>query len=142
MLIEDFDLNREKKQGIEKIIIENKLKEKGFKIADITWLRKKDQPLGRSASMGIWFNTPEAAKWTRQEGLLVGQRYIGSVEPYKVEKKRCHCCQGFGHLAWSCNEQVKCGYYSGQHDQRHCPPGIGPKCVDCNGDHLTSDQRC
>jgi hypothetical protein len=112
MLIEDFNLNREKKQGIKKIIIENKLKEKGFKITDITWLRKKDQPLGRSASMGIWFNTPKAVEWTRQEGLLVGQRYISSVEPYKVEKKRCYHCQGFGYLAWSCNKQVKCGYCS------------------------------
>jgi hypothetical protein len=80
-------------------MIENKLEEKGFEIADIAWLRKKDRPLGRSASMGIWFNTPEAAEWTRQEGLLVGQRYISSIEPYKVEKKRCYRYQGFGHLA-------------------------------------------
>jgi hypothetical protein len=42
MPIEDFDLDREKKQGIKKIMIENELEEKGFKIANITWLRKKD----------------------------------------------------------------------------------------------------
>ena len=142
MPTEDFDLDREKKLGIEKITIENEFEEKRFEIADIAWLRKKDRPLGKSASMGIWFNTPEAAEWTRKEGLLVGQRYIGSVEPYKVGKKRCYHCQGFGHLAWSCNEQVKCGHCSGQHDRRHCPPGIEPRCADCNGDHPTGNRRC
>jgi hypothetical protein len=84
---EDFTLDREKKEGIEKIIEENNLTKKGFKIKDITWLKKKDRPLGRSASMGIWLNTPEVAESILNNGLLVGQRYIRSVEPYKVELK-------------------------------------------------------
>jgi hypothetical protein len=139
---EDFALDREKQEGIEKIMGKNNLTEKGFQIKDIAWLKKKDRPLGRSASMGIWLNTPEAAELIINNGLLVGQRYIGSVEPYKVELKRCHRCQRFGHLAWSCKEQVKCGHCSGQHDQRHCPPGIRPRCADCNGEHPTGDRRC
>jgi FtsZ-binding cell division protein ZapB len=139
---EDFALDREKKEGIEKIMEENDLAEKGFEIEDIAWLKKKDRPLGRSASMGIWLNTPEAAESILNNGLLVGQRYIGSVEPYKVELKRCHRCQRFGHLAWSCKEQVKCGHCSGQHDQRHCLPGVRPRCSDCNGEHPTGDRRC
>lgn len=130
---EDFTLDREKKEGIEKIMEENDLAEKGFEIEDIAWLKKKDRPQGRSASMGIWLNTPEAAESIINNGLLVGQRYIGSVEPYRVERKRCYHCQRFGHLAWSCEEQVKCG---------HCPPGIKPRCADCNGEHPTGHRRC
>ncbi|EED11754.1 hypothetical protein TSTA_109330 [Talaromyces stipitatus ATCC 10500] len=95
----DFDLDKEKKEGIEKIMEENDLAEKGFEIKDIAWLKKKDSPLGKSASMGIWLNTPEAAESIISNGLLVGQRYIGSVEPYKVKLKRCYHCQKFGHLA-------------------------------------------
>ncbi|EED11858.1 conserved hypothetical protein [Talaromyces stipitatus ATCC 10500] len=89
----------EKKKGIEKIMEENDLAEKGFEIDDIAWLKKKDRPLGKSASMGIWLNTPEAAELIISNGLLVRQRYIGSVELYKVELKRYHHCQKFGHLA-------------------------------------------
>jgi hypothetical protein len=48
-------------------MIENELEEKGFEIEDIARLRKKDRSLGRSASMGIWFNTPEAAEWARKK---------------------------------------------------------------------------
>jgi hypothetical protein len=139
---EDFDLEKEKKEGIEKIMEENDLAEKGFEIEDIAWLKKKDRPLGKSATMGIWLNTPEAAELIINNGLLVGQRYIGSVEPYKVELKRCYHCQKFGHLTWSCKELVKCGHCSGQHDQRNCPPGIRPRCADCNGEHPTGHKKC
>ena len=90
---EDFDLDRGKTRGIQKILEENDLTEKGVEIEDIAWLKKKDRPLGRSASLGIWLNTPEAAESVINNGLLVGQRYIGSVEPYRVELKRCHRCQ-------------------------------------------------
>ncbi|EED11875.1 hypothetical protein TSTA_110550, partial [Talaromyces stipitatus ATCC 10500] len=97
------------KEGIEKIMEENDLAEKGFEIKDIVWLKKKDSPLGKSASIGIWLNTPEAAESIISNSLLVRQRYIGSVEPYKVELKRCYCCQKFSHLAWSCKEQTVMG---------------------------------
>jgi FtsZ-binding cell division protein ZapB len=139
---EDFDLDNDKKHGIQKMLEENNLTGKGFEIEDVAWLKKKDRPLGRSASMGIWLNTPEAAESIINNGLLVGQRYIGSVEPYRVELKRCNRCQRFGHLAWSCREQVKCGHCSGQHEQRYCPPGVRPRCSDCNGEYPTGDRRC
>lgn len=123
-------------------MIENELKEKEFQVEDIAWLKKRDMPMGKSASMGIWLDSPEAAEWIINNGLLVGQRFIGSVEPYRVEQKRCRRCQQFGHLAWSCKKQVKCGYCARQHDQRHCFPGIKPKCADCNGEHPTGDRMC
>lgn len=136
---EDFELDTNKKWGIKQIMMENDLCEKGFQVEDIAWLKKRDTPMGKSAIMGIWLDLPEAAEWIITNGLLVGQRYIGSVEPYRVEKKRCRRCQGLGHLAWSCKERVKCGYCTGPHDQCHCFPGIRPRCSDCNGEYLTGD---
>jgi hypothetical protein len=82
---EDFDLDGDKKGGIEKIMRENGLAETEYQVEDIAWLKRKDLALGRSASLGIWLNTPEAANLILNNGLLVGQRYIGSVEPYRVE---------------------------------------------------------
>ncbi|KAI3040862.1 hypothetical protein CBS147352_9731 [Aspergillus niger] len=106
---EDFELEGNKKQGIEKIMAENDLHDKKFRVEDIAWLKKRDMPLGKSASMGVWLDSPEAVEWIIDNGLLVGQRFIGSVEPYRVEKKRCRRCQQFGHLAWSCKERAKAG---------------------------------
>ena len=139
---EDFDLDRNKGDSIDKIMQENDLAGKGYQIEDIAWLKRKEIPLGRSATMGIWLSTPEAADFILNNGLLVGQRYIGSVEPYRVERKRCRRCQRFGHLAWSGTERVRCGYCAGSHDQRHCFPGVRPRCLDCNEEHPTGDRRC
>ncbi|KAF4233525.1 hypothetical protein CNMCM6805_009182 [Aspergillus fumigatiaffinis] len=72
---EDFDLDNEKKHGIQKILEENDLTGKGFEIEDVAWLKKKDRPLGRSASMSIWLNTPEAAESIINNGLLKPSPY-------------------------------------------------------------------
>ncbi|KAJ5808858.1 hypothetical protein N7474_010127 [Penicillium riverlandense] len=77
---EGFDLNGDKAGAIEKIMSENELTEPGFQIGDLAWLKKRDKVLGNFASLGIWFDTAEAAQWIVDNGLLVGQRYIGSVE--------------------------------------------------------------
>jgi hypothetical protein len=71
---------------------ENDLAAKGFYIDDLAWLKRKDVPLGKSASLGMWFDTAEAAEWVINNGLVFGQRYIGSIEPYLIKKKRCHRC--------------------------------------------------
>jgi hypothetical protein len=44
------------------MISSHTLREKGYQIADVAWLKRKDISLGRSASMGIWLNTPESAE--------------------------------------------------------------------------------
>lgn len=139
---EDFDLEGNKQHGIDKVIEENDLGSKGFQIEDIAWLKKKDHPLRTSASLGIWLNTPEAAEYLIANGLLVDQRYIGSVEPYRIDRKRCHRCQQFGHLAWACKEQARCGYCADQHEYRNCPREMRPRCLDCDGEHPTGDRRC
>ena len=131
-----------KKEAIGQIMEENDMTAKGYCIDDIAWLKNKDKPLGVSASLGIWFDTPEAAERIVHNGLVCGQRYIGSVEPYQMKKKRCHRCQGHGHLAWACKEPKRCGHCSGEHERRDCPPNSVAKCVDCNGPHPTGDKGC
>jgi hypothetical protein len=84
---EDFSLPKNKKQGINRIMEENDLAVKGYQIDDIAWLKKKDKLLGKSASLKIWLKTPEAAEWIINNGLIVGQRYIGSIEPYQIKRK-------------------------------------------------------
>jgi hypothetical protein len=88
----DFDLKGNKKLRIDKLMEENNLSSKGFQIKDIAWLKKKDQPLRTLASLGIWLNTLEVAEDLIANGLLVGQRYISSVELYWINWKRCYCC--------------------------------------------------
>ena len=124
MHIEGLQLPEQKKEAIEKSMEENNLAAKGYCVDDVAWLRSKDKPLGVSASLGIWFETPEAAEWTINNGVVCSQRYVGSVEAYQVKKKGCHRCQGFGHLAWSCKETIRCRHCIGGHDRRDCHPAL------------------
>ena len=76
-------LQEDKEWTINKIMSENDLASRGFGIEEIVWLKKKDSPLGAAASLGIWFDSAEAAELAIQDGMLLGLRYIGSIEPYK-----------------------------------------------------------
>lgn len=139
-----LDPVQDKENTIQKITNENRFQEGGFRIEDIAWLKKRDKILGPFASMGIWFDSPEAAQWILDNVLLVDEHYIGTgrVEKCEIKKKRCFRCQGFGHLAWSCKEAPKCGHCGGQHERARCPPGIRARCVDCSGEHATGDPLC
>jgi hypothetical protein len=110
---QSLDLDGYRAGAIKKIIEENELTERGFRIEDLTWLKKKDKMLGNFASLGIWFDTAEAAQWMIDNGLLVDQRYIRSVEHCEIKRKSCFRCQRFGHLAWSCEEIPRCGICAG-----------------------------
>jgi hypothetical protein len=55
---------------IDKIMEENDLAAKGYQIDDIAWLKNKEKLLGMSASLGIWFDTPEAAEWLTNNGMV------------------------------------------------------------------------
>jgi ribosomal protein S10 len=131
-----------KGQSIDRITEENDLAVKGFQVRDIAWLKSKEKPWGRSASLGVWFDTAEAAKWTIDNGLVFGQRYIGSIEAYQLKKKRCHRCQRPGHLAWSCREKRRCGHCAREHERKDCPPGATAACVDCTQAHPTGSKEC
>jgi ribosomal protein L40E len=131
-----------KDEGIKTIMEENNLASKGFQIEDIAWLSKKDKPIGRSASLGVWFDTQEAATWTIDNGLVFGQKYVGSVEAYQFKKKICHNCARPGHLAWNCKNSSRCSHCAGDHERRECPPGSPAKCLDCGGKHPTGHREC
>ncbi|OQD63307.1 hypothetical protein PENANT_c468G10410, partial [Penicillium antarcticum] len=70
-----LDLENRKTEAIEKIANENDLTDHGFRIEDIAWLKKRDKELGTFASMGIWFDSLEAAEWMLNNGLLIDQRH-------------------------------------------------------------------
>jgi hypothetical protein len=89
---EDFDLENANARAIKKIIEENDLSGQGFRIEEVAWLKRKDKPLGKFASLRIWFDSTEGAEYILNNGLLVGQRYIGSVERREIKKKRCFRC--------------------------------------------------
>ena len=139
---EDFDLENANTQAIEKIVEDNDLAGQGFRIEEVAWLKRKDKGLGKFASLGIWFDSAEGAECILNNGLLVGQRYVGSVERREIKKKRCFRCQRFGHLAWSCKETPRCGHCAGQHERQRCPPGVRARCLDCSGEHPTGDRKC
>ncbi len=140
---EGISLPENKQDIIDKITEDNDLEAKGYHIEDVAWLKKTDKPLGTHASLGMWFDTAEAAEWMVNNGLIYGQLYIGNVRAYKFEMKRCHnCLKVAGHLAWACKETRRCRHCGGEHDRRDCPPGTKAKCVDCNGPHPTGDKEC
>ncbi|KAB2568655.1 hypothetical protein DBV05_g12667 [Lasiodiplodia theobromae] len=58
-----------KDHSIEKIGQENDLTDLGYRIEDIAWMKKKDAPLGRHASLGIWFSSEQAAQHVVHNGL-------------------------------------------------------------------------
>ncbi|OQE69718.1 hypothetical protein PENNAL_c0129G05440 [Penicillium nalgiovense] len=70
-----LDLENRKTEAIEKIANENDLTDRGFRIEDIAWLKKRDKELGTFASIGIWFDLLEAAEWMLDNGLLIDQRH-------------------------------------------------------------------
>lgn len=51
-------------------------------------VKEKDKELGKFVLLGIWFDSAEVAEWVLDNGFLVDQRYIRSVERYKVKRKR------------------------------------------------------
>lgn len=137
-----LDLERRKIEAIEKGTTENDLTDRGFRIEEIAWLKKRDKELGTFASMGIWFNSLEVAEWMLDNGLLIYRRYIGRVGKFKIRKKQCFRCQRFGHLPWSCKDTPRCGHCGGQDERERCPPGIRAHCLEYSGEHPTGDLLC
>lgn len=134
--------DEDKEDSIKKIMEENYLASKGFKIEDIAWLISKGKPLGTYATLGMWFDTRKGAEWAFDNGLVFGRKHVGSTEAYQVKKKLCHRCARQGHLAGTCTEQSRCGFCAGNHERRDCPPGSIAKSLDCEGRHPTGDKQC
>jgi hypothetical protein len=73
-----IDLEEDKQQVINKIMEDDDMASKGLKIDDAGWILPEGKPLGMTASLGIWFDTAEAAKWAEMNGLVCHQRYIAA----------------------------------------------------------------
>lgn len=139
---EEFDIETGAAQAGEKITADNDLAVHGLHIEELAWMKAKDKALGKFASLGIWFDSPEGVEYMLQKGLIVSGQLITSVERREIKKKRCFRCQRFGHLAWSCKETPRCGHCAGQHERERCPPGVRARCLDCSGEHPTGDRQC
>jgi hypothetical protein len=59
---EDIVLQDDKHDFIHRIMEENGMQTRHFNIVDAAWLLEKDKPLGMHASLGVWFETDEAAE--------------------------------------------------------------------------------
>jgi len=62
MPTESLNLTEKKKEAVQLIMEENEMTARGYNVNDVVWLQRKDKTLGASASLGIWFDTPEAAE--------------------------------------------------------------------------------
>lgn len=71
VLTEDFELEGSKKQEIKKIMTENDLYNKKFRVEDIVWLKKRDISLEKLILIEVWLDLPEAVKWIIDNGLLI-----------------------------------------------------------------------
>lgn len=58
----ELNLERDKERAIQKIMEENDPRERGIRIEDIAWLKKRDKVLGAFGSIGIWFDLAEATQ--------------------------------------------------------------------------------
>lgn len=56
---EEFDIETVAAQAAEKIIADNDLADHSFHIEELAWMKAKDKALGKFASLGIWFGSPE-----------------------------------------------------------------------------------
>lgn len=76
-------------------------------------VKEQGKALGKFAPLGIWLDSYEAADWVLNNGLLVGETYIGSMERCEIKRKRYLRCQRFGYLAWSCKKIPRYGHCGG-----------------------------
>jgi hypothetical protein len=139
---EEFDIETGVAQATEKIIAENDQADHSFHIEELAWMKAKDKTLGKFASLGIWFDSPEGVEYMLRKGFLVSGQLITSVERREIKKKRCFRCQRFGHLAWLYKETPRYGHCVGQHERERYPPGVRARCLDCSGEHPTGDREC
>lgn len=54
---EDLDLKNANAQAIEKIMEENEWTDRGVRIEEMAWLKKKDKALEKYESLRVWFDS-------------------------------------------------------------------------------------
>ena len=117
---EGIELPEHEDEFTRRLMEENDMPAKTFKVDGATWLREKSKHLGYSATLGIWFDTEEAAQDAITHGIVYGQRHMG-VSVYDPEKKKCYNCRKPGHFQRNCPRPKECHLCKGDHDRRNCP---------------------
>src|SRR5207253_235359 len=64
------------------------------------------------------------------------------VRAYIPSPMRCFKCQRFGHASTSCKGQAACPKSAGAAHEAQEECSAPPKCVNCKGDHPSSDKVC
>jgi hypothetical protein len=109
---------------IRQLMEENDMQARDVRINQATWLIERGKPLGHHATLGIWFDTTDAAQEAITHGILYGQRHMG-VRTYDPEKKKCYNCRKPGHFQRDCTVPKGCHLCKGDHDRRDCPSDEG-----------------
>jgi len=77
-----------------------------------------------------------------KSGVSIGVTHFKVVDyTTKQGVLQCYRCQGFGHIAASCNCEPKCQKCGGEHGRQECDVSE-PKCANCGGAHTASSYEC
>ena len=77
-----------------------------------------------------------------KNGVSIGLQHF-KVSDYTVRQTalQCYKCQGFNHVAASCDIDLKCQMCGGAHSRKDCT-AQEPKCANCGGPHMSSSFAC
>lgn len=93
----------------------------------------------------IIMHDDEQAKRLIDNGLIIcGVLKVKCERPNNTtEQKRCYRCQLFGHDSQICDNDIRCRYCSLNHPYSQCSnKHKKPVCLNCRGEHMTSDKNC
>lgn len=92
----------------------------------------------------VFTTNPEHALSAVKHGVYLGfQRHRCEESNKKPNVQQCFKCQGFGHMAKNCEQNVKCLRCSGNHTLKECTtPKDNPICANCGEQHASVYKGC
>jgi hypothetical protein len=84
----------------------------------------------------------EKAGILRRGGIVIWHQRFRVVDYIGQPKvTRCYKCQGYNHIAASCENARKCSNCSGSHETKECNTAE-KQCANCDGGHASSSFEC
>jgi hypothetical protein len=129
---------------------QNEMKEKientnNITVARVALLTKKPKnPSAPTHSIVIFTECPNEADNLICSGLKIMGR-IHSAKRFvpQAQLKQCYNCQGYGHKAYMCTRQTKCGKCAGDHETRKCEAPVNElQCTNCKENHAAWHHEC